>query len=308
MQLLVNCHTHLEIGWMADLCPPPAGEPFTDWIGKLVLRRREMRESGQEEALSRQAITDGIVALQNAGITHIGDISQTGLSIEPLLNSRLHGVVYIEIIGNVRAHALASFEQARAIVERYRPHLRPGLRIGLTPHAPYSTHPDAFRAAAAYCLAENVPLCIHVAESPYENEALVHGRGPFIALSQRIGAEISPPPGVTSIRYLHDLGVLAARPLLVHMVHASDAELDLVAQSGAKVAHCPRSNQLLQCGRMPLEKMLSRGIPVALGTDSLGSSPSLNVFEEAAAAQQMHDGRISADALAALLTNVAVLS
>ena len=308
MQPLVNCHTHLEIGWMADLCPPPAGEPFTDWIGKLVLRRREMRQSGQEEALSRQAIVDGIAALENAGITHVGDISQTGWSIEPLLNSRLNGVVYLEIIGNERAAALASFTRARDIVAQYRPHLRPGLQIGLTPHAPYSTHPDAFRAAAAYCLAENMPMCIHVAESPYENEALVHGRGPFIALSQRIGAEVSTPPGVTSIRYLHDLGVLAARPLLVHMIHVSDAELDLVAQAGAKVAHCARSNQLLQCGRMPLEKMLARGIPVALGTDSLSSSPSLNIHDEAAAAQQMHGGHIPADTLSALLANTAVLS
>lgn len=308
MQPLVNCHTHLELGWMADICPPPAGEPFTEWIGRLVLRRRQMRESGKEEALSRQAVADGIVAMENAGITHVGDISVTGLSIEPLLHSRLDGVVYIEVIGNDRAVALDSLARACQIVAQYRPHLRPGLQIGLTPHAPYSTHPDAFCAAAAYCLAENVPLCIHVAESPYENEALLYGSGPFVALSQRIGAEIPAPPGVTSIRYLHDLGVLAAKPLLVHMVHVSDEELDLVAQSGSKVAHCPRSNQLLQCGRMPLEKMLARGIPVALGTDSLGSSPSLDVQDEAAAARQIHDGHIPLDALSGLLANAAVLS
>ncbi|MCA9937189.1 MAG: amidohydrolase family protein [Anaerolineales bacterium] len=292
---------------MSHICPPPDGEPFTDWIGKLVLLRRQVRASGREEALVRQAVAKGIADMENAGITHIGDISQTGLSIEPLLNSRLDGVVYIEIIGNDRESALATFERARAIINQYRPHLRPGLRIGLTPHAPYSTHPDAFRAATDFCLTENVPMCIHAAESPYENEALLHGRGPFVEMSRHIGVEAPPPPGSTTIHYLNQLGVLAARPLLVHMIHVSDEELDLVAQTGAKIAHCPRSNQLLQCGRMPLEKMLARGIPVALGTDSLGSSPSLDIHEEAAAATRIHNGRVAVETMSALLTNANIL-
>jgi aminodeoxyfutalosine deaminase len=102
------------------------------------------------------------------------------------------------------------------------------------------------------------------------------------------------------------LGVLAAKPMLVHMIQVSEAELDMVAAYGVTVAHCPRSNRLLQCGRMPLEKMLARGIVVALGTDSLASSPSLDVREEGAAAVALHEGLVTAEQIEELLGNTAV--
>jgi cytosine/adenosine deaminase-related metal-dependent hydrolase len=108
------------------------------------------------------------------------------------------------------------------------------------------------------------------------------------------------------VSYLASLGVLEARPMLVHMIEVSDAEWDLVAVSGATVAHCPRSNSLLQCERMALEKALERNIPVALGTDSLASSPSLDVRDEAAAAIALHEGFVPADVITGLLGNTTV--
>lgn len=293
---------------MADLCPDQKGEPFTPWILKLIMRRRQFREAGEEEASTRAAIDEGIRALLAAGATHVGDISQTGLSIEPLLDSGLAGVVYLEVIGANREQAMASFARARHLLEKHRPHERNGLRIGLSPHAPYSTHADAFRQVTDYCLREGVPMCIHLAESPAEIEAF-SGRGPFFDLAEKIGADVSDlslPAGVSPTAYLDSLGVLDARPLLVHVVQVSDADLDLLARSGAKVAHCPRSNRLLQCGRMPLEKMLARNIPVALGSDSLASSPSLDVREEAKAAIILHGNHVPAAAITALRSNSAI--
>jgi 5-methylthioadenosine/S-adenosylhomocysteine deaminase len=92
------------------------------------------------------------------------------------------------------------------------------------------------------------------------------------------------------------------------MIHVTDEELDLVAHYGATIAHCPRSNQLLQCGRMPLEKILTRHIPVALGTDSLASSPSLDVREEALTAISLHKERVTAAQIDTLLRNTAVFT
>src|SRR5436305_10428089 len=54
------------------------------------------------------------------------------------------------------------------------------------------------------------------------------------------------------------------------------------------MAHFPRSNFLLNCGRMPLEAYQEAGVLVALGTDSLSSSPSLSVWEEGISAMRMH--------------------
>lgn len=308
MKPLVNCHTHLELGWLADLCPAGDGEPFVPWIVKLVNRNRHAAESGQREKWMRAAIEQGIQSLLDCGTTHIGDISQSGLSIEPLLESGLAGIVYVEVIGPEAGMWPASFERAKKLVERYRPAERNGLRIGLSPHAPYSTHPEAFKAVTTYCLQENLPMCIHLAESPAETETMHYGRGPFVELSRAVRANPIPSPGLSPVAYMEDLGVLAARPLLVHLVQVDDHDLDKIAAAGAKVAHCPRSNGRLQCGRMPLEKMLIRGISAALGTDSLASSPSLNVVEEAAAAMGVHERWLPAGVIQQLLFNTAVLT
>jgi cytosine/adenosine deaminase-related metal-dependent hydrolase len=91
------------------------------------------------------------------------------------------------------------------------------------------------------------------------------------------------------------------------MVHADDEELDLVAAAGAKIVHCPRSNARLQCGTFPLEKALARDIPVALGTDSLASAPTLNIHDEARFAVSVHRGYVSPHTVEALCHNDQIL-
>jgi aminodeoxyfutalosine deaminase len=78
-------------------------------------------------------------------------------------------------------------------------------------------------------------------------------------------------------------------------------DIQLIRDNGCAVIHCPRSNHLLSGGRMPLELYLAEDIPVYLGTDSLASSPSLDVREEAAFAQKIHAGRVPPDRIAQLL-------
>jgi cytosine/adenosine deaminase-related metal-dependent hydrolase len=99
-------------------------------------------------------------------------------------------------------------------------------------------------------------------------------------------------PGLSPITYLAALGVLEARPLLVHAVQVNDEEIAAIARARCTVVHCPRSNTLLSCGRMRLEAFLSAGIPVYLGTDSRVSSPDLDVRAEAAEAKKMHAGKV----------------
>jgi cytosine/adenosine deaminase-related metal-dependent hydrolase len=97
------------------------------------------------------------------------------------------------------------------------------------------------------------------------------------------------------------LGALALQPLLVHGVQVSEADVKRIAASGGRVVHCPRSNSRLHCGRMPLELYFKHGVPVYLGTESLASSPSLDVREEAEAAVELHEGRFSAKTIQAML-------
>ena len=100
-------------------------------------------------------------------------------------------------------------------------------------------------------------------------------------------------PRATPVEYIEQQGALSVRPILVHMIEVSDDDIERVRLSGAIVVHCPRSNERLQCRRMPLEKYLAAGVPVLLGTDSLSSSPSIDVREEQAFAVSLHRGWVA---------------
>lgn len=292
METLANAHTHLELTDLAHLCPSRP-TPFFTWMGRLIWnliwRRRDIGA----------AIERGIQMLRACGTTHVGDITATWQSVEPLLESSLQGVVYLEVTGLQRERALARLERAKARIAqaRARPEYGP-MQVGLSLHAPYSCHPDLLRAGAAWCRAESVPLCVHAAESPAEAELLLTGKtsavsGPVQLLAKTLGLWPSFTPGLRPVAYLASLGVLDAKPLLIHAIQVTDQEIDLVAEAGCAVVHCPRSNKRLSCGRMPLERYLATGVPVYLGTDSLASSPSLDVREEAKFAHALHAGQVA---------------
>jgi len=300
MAIVTNGHTHLELGWMSDHCPDVTGQPFVNWMNRLLAREFPAGES--PDAVTDAAIEDGILELLSAGTTHVGDISATGRSIEPLLASGLQGVVYVEVLGLDPAMAQQRFARARAIIERWRPQERNGLRIGLSIHAPYTVLPGLWDTALDYVRREDLPLCIHVAESAAEYDFWKHDTGPLVD-EYYLANDLLPPPAplVSPIEYLEDIGALALKPLLVHAVHVTAADIMRIAGHECSVVHCPRSNLRLQCGRMPLEAYLTAGVPVYLGTDSRASSPSLDVHDDLEVAMGLHYGKVAPEAIAALI-------
>jgi len=296
--LLINSHTHLELGCLSHLCPSEDGAAFVPWIIRLINARRELAPQGMAPYWA--AVEAGIAALRANGTEVVGDITATGESVEPLLASGLRGCVYYEVLGLNHDEALTRLDQARQRINDWRKG-EGAMRVGISVHAPYSCHPDLFREAARWCIAENVPLCIHAAESPAETQLLAWHMGDFLELQRTFNLPDFSAPGKLPIAYLEDLGVLEAKPLLVHCVEVNDEDITRLARSGSVVVHCPRSNQRLRCKRMPLEKFLAAGVPVTLGTDSLASSPSLAVREEAEAAIQLHAGHVPAETIRGLL-------
>lgn len=297
---LTNAHTHLELGWLADACPDEQGRDFLAWLLDVGERRRKM--AGMAcfvETRFRQAAEAGIEALLAAGVTHITDVSSSGSSIHPLLSSGLQGVVYVEVSGQFPEQADRALAMARYVIDEARPKERSGMRIGLALHSPYMVHPTLWRKGLAYARAENLPLCIHVAESRAEYDWLKSGTGPLAEMFMEQGIAMSSPRK-SPVRFLEDMGALELKPLLIHAVHVDDDDIGRIAASGSRVVHCPRSNQRLHTGRMPLEQYLQQGVPVYLGSESLASTPSLDVRDDVAASVQLHSGLVAPEIIHAL--------
>jgi cytosine/adenosine deaminase-related metal-dependent hydrolase len=298
---VTNAHTHLELTDLSHLCPPES-VAFKSWMGQV-----EWHLQHQSQRQVQASIDHGIRELKACRTTHVGDISATGESVEPLLRSGLQGIVYLEVRGLRRRHALQKLAKAKTAIQKARKHPNYGpMQVGLSLHAPYSCHPDLLQAGAAWCRDEGVPLCIHVAESPDETRLIRRGRVLSVNrligfLEKQLGLRLRFVPLQRPIPYIASLGVLGARPLIVHAIHVTDMEIRTIADAGCAVVHCPRSNVRLSCGRMPLERFLFAGVPVYLGTDSRASSPSLDVRAEARFAQSLHSTVVDSEKVGELI-------
>jgi cytosine/adenosine deaminase-related metal-dependent hydrolase len=132
-------------------------------------------------------------------------------------------------------------------------------------------------------------LSVHLGESPEEVRFLRDGTGAWRDLLERIGAWTPdwPVPGCGPVEYLDRLGLVNDRLVAVHGAQLADAELRALANAGATIVTCPRSNRWTGAGTPPVARFYGSGVRVAIGTDSLASVEDLNVFAEMAAVRAL---------------------
>jgi cytosine/adenosine deaminase-related metal-dependent hydrolase len=257
----VNAHCHLEYAVYAGFGD---GLSFPPWIDLHVTRKRRLLD-GDAVAIARL----GAAECLRSGIGTIGDASFTGAAAPACAELGLAGVVYLEVFGDDPAAALARFEELRDSTARFASER---LRLGISPHAPYTTSAEVYEA----CASLGVPVMTHLAESEAEQEWVLNGSGTMTAAAELLVA----PAGRTGIRMLAERGLLGRELVAAHCVHADEEEIGLLAEHDTAVAHCPRSNAILGCGAAPLGALLASGARVGLGTDSPASTPSFDMFEE----------------------------
>jgi cytosine/adenosine deaminase-related metal-dependent hydrolase len=280
----VNAHTHLEYavyGGFGD------GLSFGPWIGVHVERKQRIGIE-EMEAIARL----GALECLRSGVTMVGDCSFSGASATACAEVGLDAVVYLEVFGTAEA-GLERFDRLSA---RIAPALSDGVRLGVSPHAPYTTTIDLYRAATELRL----PVATHLSESLDELDFVGSGGGPWSGIADML----VPPLGTTGIRALAEEGLLGPHVLAAHCVHVDDEEIALLAGHDVAVAHCPRSNAVLGCGIAPLAALREAGVRVCIATDSPNSTPSFDMFDEvrtalyvARAREQRPDALSARDAL-----------
>ena len=284
---LVNAHTHLELSYLRDRVP--ASSDFVSWIRSVVAHQRRRRSSAPEIV---QGMERGIAEAVASGTAVVGDISNTLASVEPLARSPLAAVVFNELIRFNAPSPEAMVDEAVAAI-RACASADVLLRLSLAAHAPYSVGPGVFLAIRrAMDRGLFGPCAVHLSESAAEVEFIRTGGGPWRAFLEEVGAwdPSWAAPGVSPVEYLDGQGFFDARVLAVHGVQMTGDDLARLAARGATLVTCPRSNAHTGAGAPPLDRFYASGVRVAVGTDSLASTPDLNMFAEIAAMRALAPG------------------
>ncbi|MEZ5308116.1 MAG: amidohydrolase family protein [Pyrinomonadaceae bacterium] len=273
----VNTHAHLELTGFRGSVDRFDGE-FVKWLTEITKLRAEKET---EQSLVESAIL-GAAEAASSGVTSIGDIGRSGFAgLKALRDVGLRGVVYQETkFSPEDATANADFDALLSVFEPLAEEYSGRVAVGISPHSPYTVSGALIAKISKFALENGVRISTHAAESLAEREVLETGTGPIARLYEERGVAWKAPKKST-VSYLDDLGLLETSPILAHCVHVSEEDIGILAGSTATVAHCPKSNLKLGHGHAPLSELKLAGITVGIGTDSMASNNSCDMFEEA---------------------------
>ncbi len=257
---LVNTHTHAAMTLFRGLADDM---PLMEWLGQRIwpieakLTKETVRVGSQ--LACAEMIRFGTACFADMYVFQ----EETAKAVE---QTGIRAVLAEGILG-FPTRSYSTLEEALALneglMDRY--HDQPRLKFAIAPHAIYTTTPEILEKSFALAERRDVPWMIHLAESPGET------------------AQCLEQFGKRPVAYLNDLGLLGSRTVVVHAVDINEKEIALLAQTGTRVAHNPRSNMKLGNGFAPVRRMREQGIVVGLGTDGAASNNALNMFGEMAA-------------------------
>ncbi len=274
---LVNCHSHLEITLMRGFLDD-AEHDFYSWLMKLTNVRGEKLTEADIKTAALAGALEGV----RAGVTCFGDIGRFGVAgFEALKTNGLRGVLFQETDFSPNDEtASEDFARLKDKFAELKATETSLVKVGLSPHAPYTVSRKLFELIADYSIRENIKTSIHAAESNQERDFFETGKGFFAELYDKINLGWNAPQ-TSPIQYLEDIGVLESAPLLAHCVKVSEKDVGLIAASSSKIAHCPKSNAKFGHGIAPLEKFLDENVAVGFGSDSVASNNACDILEEA---------------------------
>jgi aminodeoxyfutalosine deaminase len=293
---LVNPHTHLELTCLQGEITLPK-ESFASWLNELMPQRGALSQETMESGALK-----GKQLCAASGVCLCGDISNGARIIEDPMNQVPESHIFLEVLG-FNADDLESALEPH-VYRSFRAADENSCRFSLAAHACYSTSAKLIQETKAWSQGRGLPFSIHVAEHADEIEFLRDGTGFCRDLLQMVGRWLPgwTPPGKTPVQYLDDLGALDEMTLVVHAVHMTDSDWEIVARRRSSVCFCPRSNQNLNTGRADIERAIQLGIPASLGTDSLASNTDLNLFAEGAHVLK-HYPHLSPETVLAMMTS-----
>lgn len=285
---LANAHAHLDLTHIGPLPHDPA-DGFVSWIARI----RSARAIMDDQIAS--SVSRGVELLLAGAVVAVGDIAgapnatPTLVPWRALSSSPLRGVSFIETFGIGTRQAAAIDRLDRLAAAHEADFLSRGdVRLGISPHAPYTVSPETYTHVLRLAANLNLPICTHLAESPEERAFTSAAQGPFRDFLTDIGlwhddllthyARSARPEDLLLHAFLQSGLAGRSHPLAtVHVNDCTDETLRALDAMSATVLYCPRASAYFGAeahfGPHRYRDMLAAGIPVALGTDSIVNLP-----------------------------------
>lgn len=217
----------------------------------------------------------------------MADTGDSGAAIQALSEMGGSGLAYHEVFGPHPDQCPESIAAAERRLVELTAFGSGRVRLGLSPHAPYSVSGLLYRAVANLARSRGLPLAVHIAESEAESLLLAEGAGPFAEAWRGREIPLPAPLGNSPVGWLARHGVLGPDLLCIHAIELAGSDLRLLKESGARVAHCPRANRRHHGRSARLGELIRMDIPVGVGTDSEVSLAHPDILAEARAAGEL---------------------
>ncbi len=262
---LVNAHTHAAMtflrGFADDL-------PLMEWLTQNIFPV----EKHLKEDIVRLGALLGCAEMLRTGTTAFADMYLLENAVCEAAEQAGLNILAGEVLFSFPSPAYRTPEDGLALVREKALYWKnhPRVHLAVMPHAVYTTTPELLRECYDLAREFSLPLHIHLAETRTETATCIetHGKRP--------------------VEYCRSLGFLEPGTFLAHAVDLAPDEVDLLAETGTRVVHCPKSNMKLASGVSPVSAMLAHGMLPGLGTDGAASNNSLNMFAEMSACALLH--------------------
>lgn len=255
---LINSHTHSPMSLMRGLADDL---PLMDWLNNYIWPT-------EHKHVSAEFVLDGSLLacaeMIRSGTTCFNDMyffpEETARAVE---QSGMRAKLGLILIDFPSAWAKDADEYLSKGLELHdQLHNNSLISTAFAPHAPYTVSDEPLKRIATYAEELDIPIHIHLHETTDEVDQAV------------------TQTGKRPIERLNELGLLSPRLLGVHMTQLTDDEINLIAETGTHVLHCPESNLKLASGFCPTFRLQQTGINIALGTDGAASNNDLDMMAE----------------------------
>jgi 5-methylthioadenosine/S-adenosylhomocysteine deaminase len=280
----VNAHTHLALGFCSGI-----GDDlqFMDWLHHAMLPA--IARATEDRQLYANGVAESAAELISGGVGTVADSFLDPTSVPLLAECGVRAFFGAEVFGLRQPDENAVLAE---IATRALPRSGSDLvSVGWAPHSLFTCPPKILAAVGKRARAAGQRLTLHVDESPEEHEFFVRGTGPIADIVERFGASGRFKHGQSPVQVLAEMGLLGPDLLAVHAVQVTPEDIATLAATRTPVVTCPRSNMMLATGIAPVAEMIAAGVTVALGTDSLASTPDLDMFAEMRALLLSQRGR-----------------